>query len=110
MKILFGILIGIILTYMGLRIFITFYIKRHLGIEESYLCDLIITQEYEKDFNGLVYDFSKYQDYNIICLTTYTTASDTHHGELEPPIILVKDTVVNLLKDGTFVWDSTGVI
>lgn len=76
-------------------------------IVETYPCLLMAQNVYEQEYEGWVWDFSKYKDNQVIGMQIYT--KDKKPKEIEDGItepILIK-TVVYKMKNGNYVWDHT---
>ena len=53
-----------------------YYFKHYA--EESYPCTLLLAIKEGADFDGSIYDFSKYEESNIIGLTEYKTTTESN--------------------------------
>lgn len=81
------------------------YYNRH--VKKEYPCTLMITYKSNADFNGSVYDFSKYEDSKIIGLTEFKKDNyyDQFKQDGEDLVIILADQVVCLMEDGSYLWD-----
>ena len=78
--------------------------------EEKFLCTLLLTIQEGADFYGSVYDFSQYEEKNIIGLIGYTKETTEYNDNEEPKLALIPNQVVCKMKDGSFQWDFRGLI
>ena len=77
--------------------------------EEKFPCTLLLTIQEGADFHGSVYDFSQYEEKNIIGLIECTKETTKRNDE-EPKLALIPNQVVCKMKDGSFQWDFRGLI
>ena len=76
-------------------------------IVETYPCFLMAQNIYEQEYDGYIWDFSLYEEKQIIGMQLYT--QDKKPKKLEDNVIepiLIK-TVVYKMKNGNYVWDHT---
>ena len=78
--------------------------------EEKFPCTLLLTIQEGADFHGSVYDFSQYEEKNIIGLIECTKETTKHNDEEEPKLALIPNQVVCKMKDGSFQWDFRGLM
>ena len=79
--------------------------------EESYNCTLLLTINDSADFDGSVYDFSQYEEKNIIGLIECKKgAAKPDDDEEEPQVALIPNQTVCKMKDGSFQWDFRGLM
>lgn len=78
--------------------------------EEKFLCTLLLTIQEGADFHGSVYDFSQYEEKNIIGLIECTEETTKHNDNEEPKLALIPNQVVCKMKDGSFQWDFRGLM
>ena len=77
--------------------------------EEKYNCTLLITINEGADFDGSVYDFSQYEEKNIIGLIEYRKRTAKQNDD-ESQIALIPNQTVCKMKDGSFQWDFRGLM
>lgn len=79
--------------------------------EEKFPCTLLLTENNNADFDGSVYDFSLYEEKNIIGLIECKkkTTSKKEEDE-EPRFALLPNQIVLRMKDGSFQWDFRGLM
>lgn len=77
--------------------------------EEKYNCTLLLTINEGADFDGSVYDFSQYEEKNIIGLIEYRKGT-TKQDDDESQIALIPNQTVCKMKDGSFQWDFRGLM
>lgn len=77
--------------------------------EEKYNCTLLLTINEGADFDGSVYDFSQYEEKNIIGLIEYRKGT-TEQDDDESQIALIPNQTVCKMKDGSFQWDFRGLM
>ena len=77
--------------------------------EEKFPCTLLLTIQEGADFHGSVYDFSQYEEKNIIGLIECTKETTKRNDE-EPKLALIPNQVVCKMKDGSFQWDFRGLM
>ena len=70
---------------------------------EKFPCTLLLTLNDNADFDGSVYDFSQYEEKNIIGLIECKKGTTKHDDE--PQIALIPGQTVCKMKDGSFQWD-----
>lgn len=79
-------------------------------IDEEYLCTILlfgnkINAGYlEIDFTKLIYDFSKYDKYNIVTLIE----KDKNIDDMEP--LFFPNQTICKMKDGSFLWDCAEIM
>ena len=79
--------------------------------EERYPCTLLLSIKENADFDGSVYDFSQYEEKNIIGLIECKKGTTKHHNDDdEPQIALIPGQTVCKMKDGSFQWDFRGLM
>ena len=88
--------------------FIGYYLDQET--EERYPCTLLLSVKENADFDGSVYDFSQYEEKNIIGLIEYKKETTKHNDDNEPQIALIPGQTVCKMKDGSFQWDFRGLI
>lgn len=86
--------------------FIGYYLDKQS--EERYPCTLLLTIKDDADFDGSVYDFSQYEEKNIIGLIECKKGTTRHDDE--PQIALIPGQTVCKMKDGSFQWDFRGLM
>ena len=74
-----------------------------------YPCTLLVSIIEDSDFEGGSYDFSLYQDEQIIGYTCYKKGKP-YNGKFldengDPVVIPMKNQKVYLMKDGGYQWD-----
>ena len=88
--------------------FIGYYLDKQS--EEKYPCTLLLTINEGADFDGSVYDFSQYEEKNIIGLIEYKKETTKHNNEDEPQIALIPGQTIYKMKDGSYQWDFRGLM
>ena len=78
--------------------------------EEKFPCTLLLTIQEGADFHGSVYDFSQYEEKNIIGLIECTEETTKHNDNEESKLALIPNQVVCKMKDGSFQWDFRGLM
>ena len=78
--------------------------------EEKFPCTLLLTENNDAEFDGSVYDFSQYEEKNIIGLIECTKETTKHNDNEEPKLALIPNQVVCKMKDGSFQWDFRGLM
>lgn len=78
--------------------------------EEKFPCTLLLAIQEGADFHGSVYDFSQYEEKNIIGLIECTKETTKHNDDEEPKLALIPNQVVCKMKDGSFQWDFRGLM
>lgn len=78
--------------------------------EERYPCTLLLTIQEGADFDGSVYDFSQYEEKNIIGLIECKKGATKHNDDDEPQIALIPGQTVCKMKDGSYQWDFRGLM
>ena len=86
--------------------FIGYYLDQEA--EERYSCTLLLSIKDDADFDGSVYDFSQYEEKNIIGLIECKKRTTKHDDE--PQIALIPGQTVCKMKDGSFQWDFRGLM
>lgn len=86
--------------------FIEYYFDKQA--EEIFPCTLLFTENNNADFTGLVYDFSQYEEKNIIGLIECKNESVPE--DYEPKFALIPNQTVLRMKDGNFQWDFRGLM
>ena len=87
--------------------FIGYYLDKQS--EERYPCTLLLTTQEGADFDGSVYDFSQYEEKNIIGLIECKKET-TKRNDDEPQIALIPGQTVCKMKDGSYQWDFRGLM
>ena len=87
--------------------FIGYYLDKQS--EERYPCTLLLTAQEGADFDGSVYDFSQYEEKNIIGLIECKKETAKHNDD-EPQIALIPGQTVCKMKDGSYQWDFRGLM
>ena len=77
---------------------------------EKYKCTLLLTENENAEFDGSVYDFSQYEEKNIIGLIEYKKETTKHNNEDEPQIALIPGQTIYKMKDGSYQWDFRGLM
>lgn len=77
--------------------------------EEKFLCTLLLTENNNAEFDGSVYDFSQYEEKNIIGLIECKKGNVTIDDE-EPRFALIPNQTVLRMKDGSYQWDFRGLM
>lgn len=84
-----------------------YYLKNHS--KNSYPCTLLLSIKEGAEFDGSIYDFSEYENKNIIGLIEYKTGTPSNgkyeDEEGEPIFALLPNQTVYEMKDGSFLWD-----
>lgn len=88
--------------------FIGYYLDKQS--EERYPCTLLLTTQEGADFDGSVYDFSQYEEKNIIGLIECKKGATKHNDDDEPQIALIPGQTVCKMKDGSYQWDFRGLM
>ena len=78
--------------------------------EEKFPCTRLRTIQEGADFHGSVYDFSQYEEKNIIGLIECTKETTKYNDDEEPRLALIPNQMVCKMKDGSFQWDFRGLI
>ena len=78
--------------------------------EKKFPCTLLLSIKDDADFDGSVYDFSQYEEKNIIGLIECKKGTTKHHDDDEPQIALIPGQTVCKMKDGSFQWDFRGLM
>ena len=86
--------------------FIGYYLDHQS--EKRYPCTLLLSVKDGADFDGSVYDFSQYEEKNIIGLIECKKGTTKHDDE--PQIALIPGQTVCKMKDGSFQWDFRGLM
>lgn len=82
----------------------------NLIVDEEYLCTILLfgdrtnTEYLEIDLDKLIYDFSKYDKYNIVMLIE----KDKNIDDIEP--FFYPNQTIYRMKDGSFLWDYAEVL
>lgn len=90
------------------KAFMKYYFEHQT--EEKFPCTLLLTIQEGADFHGSVYDFSQYEEKNIIGLIECTQETTKHNDNEEPKLALIPNQVVCKMKDGSFQWDFRGLM
>ena len=90
------------------KAFMKYYFEHQA--EEKFPCTLLLTIQEGADFHGSVYDFSQYEEKNIIGLIECTKETTKHNDDEEPKLALIPNQVVCKMKDGSFQWDFRGLM
>lgn len=80
------------------------------NIEEEILCNIIWTFENNSKFEGVVYDFSNFQENGLVGVTTcckerYFFEKEFFDENGEPIVSIIPEQTILLLKDGGYEWD-----
>lgn len=78
--------------------------------EEKFSCTLLLTENNDADFDGSVYDFSLYEEKNIIGLIECKKKTALNEEDEEPRFALLPNQIVLRMKDGSFQWDFRGLM
>ena len=79
--------------------------------EEKFPCTLLLTENNDADFDGSVYDFSLYEEKNIIGLIECKKKATLNKKEDEEPrFALLPNQTVLRMKDGSYQWDFRGLM
>ena len=78
--------------------------------EEKFPCTLLLTENNNAEFDGSVYDFSQYEEKNIIGLIECKKGNVTEEDDEEPRFALIPNQMVLRMKDGSYQWDFRGLI
>lgn len=79
--------------------------------EEKFPCTLLLTENNDADFDGSVYDFSLYEEKNIIGLIECKKKTTLNKKEDEEPrFALLPNQTVLRMKDGSYQWDFRGLM
>ena len=79
--------------------------------EERYPCTLLLSIKDDADFDGSVYDFSQYEEKNIIGLIECKKKATLNEKEDEEPrFALLPNQTVLRMKDGSYQWDFRGLM
>ena len=76
--------------------------------EEKFPCTLLLTENENAEFDGSVYDFSQYEEKNIIGLIE--CKKGTAINDIEPRFALIPNQTVLRMKDGSYQWDFRGLM
>lgn len=76
--------------------------------EEKFPCTLLLTENNNAEFDGSVYDFSQYEEKNIIGLIECKKGNVTE--DEEPRFALIPNQTVLRMKDGSYQWDFRGLM
>jgi hypothetical protein len=87
---------------------VTFYLNKYA--EEKFPCTLLLTENNNAEFDGSVYDFSQYEEKNIIGLIEYKKGIAIDDNEDEPRFALLPNQTVLRMKDGSYQWDFRGLM
>ena len=75
---------------------------------EKYKCTLLLTENENAEFDGSIYDFSQYEEKNIIGLIE--CKKGTAINNIEPRFALLPNQTVLRMKDGSYQWDFRGLM
>lgn len=81
--------------------------------EEKFFCTLLLTENNDADFDGSIYDFSLYEEKNIIGLIECkkkTALNNKEEEDEEPRFALLPNQTVLRMKDGSYQWDFRGLM
>ena len=78
--------------------------------EEKFSCTLLLTENNNAEFDGSVYDFSQYEEKNIIGLIECKKGIAIDDNENEPRFALLPNQTVLRMKDGSYQWDFRGLM
>ena len=70
----------------------------------------LLTENNNAEFDGSVYDFSQYEEKNIIGLIECKKGNVTEEDDEEPRFALIPNQMVLRMKDGSYQWDFRGLI
>ncbi len=111
-------LLSLIIIYIGWQVILNLAVKNITdedyfnlllnkdNIEEAFEnVTVLVYTTYNPNFNGLMYDFSRYEDSNIIGVY----GSYQEFRDLENGVILTNQTVYKL-KSGGFQWDYRALL
>ena len=87
---------------------IKFYLDKFA--EEKFSCTLLLTENNDADFDGSVYDFSQYEEKNIIGLIECKKKTTLNEEDEEPRFALLPNQTVLRMKDGSYQWDFRGLM
>jgi hypothetical protein len=88
---------------------ISYYLDQET--EERYPCTLLMMMKENAGFDGSVYDFSQYEEKNIIGLIGCKKEGTKHtEDDEEPQIALIPGQTVCKMKDGSYQWDFRGLM
>ena len=87
------------------------YYFEHESVEK-YPCTLLLSIQENAEFDGSVFDFSSYEEKNIIGITEYRTENTNNfiQEDGEPQIALLPNQVIYKMKDGSYQWDFRGLM
>lgn len=86
-----------------------FYLDKYA--EEKFLCTLLIFENNNAEFDGSVYDFSLYEEKNIIGLIECKKKATLNKEEDEEPrFALLPNQIILRMKDGSYQWDFRGLM
>lgn len=77
--------------------------------EEKFPCTLLLIENNNAEFDGSVYDFSQYEEKNIIGLIECKKGNAVD-DEDEPRFALLPNQTVLRMKDGSYQWDFRGLM
>lgn len=80
--------------------------------EEKFPCTLLLSVQGDADFNGSVFDFSKYNDSKIIAMTEYKTDNNTKYLDEDGNsiVVILTDQEVYKMKDGSYQWNFQSLL
>ena len=70
---------------------------------DEFNCTLVISQQ-KGNFIGLIYDFSQYEEKNIVQLISYGVSNEDHF------ITILKNQKLYKLRDGSYQWDYRSML
>lgn len=88
------------------KVFMEYYFDKQA--EEKFPCTLLLTENNNADFTGSIYDFSQYEEKNIIGLIE--CKKEATINDLEPRFALLPNQTVLRMKDGSYQWDFRGLM
>ena len=88
------------------KVFMEYYFDKQA--EEKFPCTLLLTENNNADFTGSIYDFSQYEEKNIIGLIE--CKKETAINDIEPRFALLPNQTVLRMKDGSYQWDFRGLM
>ena len=88
------------------QLIMDYYFKQEAT--EKFPCTLLLTINDSTDFDGSVYDFSQYEEKNIIGLIECKKGIVI--DENEPRFALLPNQTVLRMKDGSYQWDFRGLM
>ncbi len=89
------------------KVFVDYYLTHES--KNKFPCTLLISIQENAEFEGTIYDFSKYEESNIIGLIEYKK-DNSFNGKFQdedgnPVPAFLPNQIVYEMKDGSFQWD-----